>query len=673
MNLTRWLVRSQKKDEEIEQIEKKHKISKFSATILANRVKKNCDLEKEFFCSKLENPFKMKDMDLAVLRIKKAVELKEKVAIYADYDCDGICAGTMLFQFFKSIGLSVVCHVPERSEGYGLNFKEAEKLKQSGVKLIVTVDNGITAIEEAKSINKLGMDLIVTDHHKTAEKIPQAVAIVNPKREDDCSSFKEISGGVVALKLIAALLDGNLELALKKFGDLAAISTIGDVMPIVNENRLIVKIGLKKLKETENLGLKQLLKLSEINFSAEINPTAVAFLICPKINAPGRLNCAKAAFNFLNCYDEEKAAFLAEKIVELNLKRQELEKKFLKDIEKTICLEYVNFLKPIIFVHSNEWSEGLIGSIAGKLVNKFNKPAIVVAINGDLIVGSARSFEGNSIYEALKFCESEFLKWGGHELAGGFRAKLSSLEKIKRTIDKFSFEKKPTFKTIVADMLIKPEEIDIFKIRKLEEIGPFGNFNPQPIFLMQNLELIEIVSLSNFKHVKLKFQSKERKIDVVCFNVGISQFYYKVGKKFNIMVNVEIGIFKGKEQLNFKLIEMRPVEVRQVEMLKSAIEFLQIKKGKFVELRSKERVCPTEAEIKFVFSILKRLKIFRNNEFVLFTLICSSSISYCKLILILEILLLEGLIKRTIEGIEIVEVSNAVNLKENSIFKMLRS
>lgn len=670
MSLTRWVFRKEN-EQKVEEFKAKFGLGDLVARVLSAR-NLTCDQYQNIFsCENIEDPFVLKDMEKAVDRINNAVKNNEKIAIYGDYDCDGICATAMLYKYLISMGANVIEYIPERAQGYGLSNSAIDYLKKQSVNLIITVDNGIVAFDEASYIKKCNIDLIITDHHHATDTLPEAVAVVNPKRLDDNSIFKDICGAVVVLKLIAALENGNYDKAFNFAGDLAAIATIGDVMPLIKENRLIVKKGLELIKFTKNYGLQYLIKLSSL--SNHLSSGTIAFGICPRINATGRLGNAKLSFELLTCEDEQEAKKLADTVFGYNMKRQKIESEIINEIQSYISKNHKELYKPVLVISNENWPKGLIGIIAGKLMDLYSKPAIILSIDGETAVGSARSFEGFSMYDALDYCKEYFIKWGGHDLAGGLTIPTNKIEIFKQKINEYAIKHQPPYRTKNIDLVIDPSKINVDMVDDLKVLGPFGQSNIQPIFMINNAKLVDIVPLSDHKHLRLKFLTQSTSINVVYFNMPLSHFYYKVGNLFNILVNIEINHYQGLARINYKMLDIRPIEVNQTKMIAASMEFDRIIKNKKISTAIKHIIYPTHKEFSAVYKLIKKLKVFHGNAYKLYTLICTSSINYCKLCIILEVLSTEGLIKFTPNGIECINNPPRTNLNSNPLIKQLRS
>ena len=551
----------------------------------------------------------------------------------------------------------------------GLILKQLKSLKKKGVKLIITVDNGIVAFKEAEFINKLKMDLIVTDHHNSLNKLPKAYAVLNPKRQDDLTRFKEISGAVVAFKLVAAIKKIPPTELLDEYADLLLISTIGDVMPLICENRLIVKKGLKILKKTKNVGLKELLNILFKEKTTPFSSLDVSFYVCPILNAAGRLNKAKEAFLLLVETNKQKAKKLAERICLYNTKRKKIEAKMLKEAVSIVLKEKQNFKNNILIVFKEDFLVGLVGIVALRLMNIFKKPAIVLTKQNGLLVGSARSFQGFSIYEALKYVENFLVKWGGHNLAGGLSLKEYCFSDFKEKILNYSKKNRPVLEKIMVDCKTDAKSADLKSVLKLQLLAPFGKENKEPVFLIEDAILKEIVSLKENRHLKLTFLNKGFYFKVLLFNTKIEEFYFKPEQKLNLLVNFSINFFRGAFSVSFKMVDFRPVEFNQKQ---TVLEFYRFQEflfsDDFFSKKENELLMPTKKDYAYVYSLFKRIGVFYGNFYSLFLLIFKK-INYFKLNVVLKTFVYLNVLEEKEDAIYFKQPTKKLKLNEKLILK----
>ena len=561
--IKKWII-EENNNEKIEYIKEKFELNHLTAKILSNRniLGKEMDYNDiRKFLNPTRNdfydPFLLPDMEKAIDRIEEAITKNEKILIYGDYDADGITSTTLLTKFFKDIGINVENYIPNRlTEGYGLNNKAIDKIKEKETKLIITVDCGITSIKEIEYAKKLGIDVIITDHHEPSEEIPKAIAIIDAKRKNNKYPFNQLAGCGIAFKLTQALsikrnLNENIYL---KNLDIVAIGTISDLVPIVDENRVIVKLGLMLLKQTKNIGLKLLLKKSQIK---EIDSTSISFGITPRINAAGRLGNQYDSLELFITENYEKAENLAEKLNSYNLERQKIGNK----IYEEALLQLKDKENNCIILGKENWHHGIIGIVSSKITEKFYKPSILVYFEGEKAIGSGRSIEGFDLYKAISSSKQYLSAFGGHTMACGLSLLKKDFEKFKSSVEKYTNEKLDLSKQeqkIIIDYIIKDDDLEIDKIKELSILKPYGEQNPEPIIMYQNLEIIGIRTLSENKHIKLLLKNKDNvKIDVIGFNLGELAEIYKIGDKINIIGNIEINTFNGKDTIQIRLIDIK--------------------------------------------------------------------------------------------------------------------
>ncbi len=669
MDLTFWETK-EKNDEFKKKLKEKYCVDGLNLDVLSAKRDdysfENLSFYDLFFSDEIESYENLKDIEKAAERIRVAIEKKEKIAVFADYDCDGVCSAAVLERFFRKFSVDVIYHIPERDEGYGLNFLVINSFKEMGVNLIITVDTGIVAFKEAEYIKSLGIDLIITDHHNAKEELPKANAVVNPKRQDDLTKFKEISGAFVAFKLVAALEKKQCEEILDYYKDLVMLSTIGDVMPLVYENRFVVKKALQDIKKTACIGIKSLLEMLFKDLD-NISSVDITFFVCPKINAAGRLNNAKLSFSLLVETNYEKARYLARQIILYNDKRKKLEEEMLKEAIEIILKEEEK--SNILVVYKKDWLLGLTGIVAARLVEKFKKPAIVFSKQDDVLVGSARSFEGFLIYDILDSCSELFVRWGGHDFAAGLSLKEENFKKFKEKVFYLTKNIEKPLKKMKIDCYINPAEINVENVKALKNIGPFGHKNKEPIFLIDGAILEKIVSIGEDKHLKLFFSFDGFTFQALFFNMMIDRFYFKVGEKFKILVNLSVNCFREIESVCFKILDIRPYDLNQDEIVFEFYEFLKLDGGFNKALKKTDKVsCPKREEFIYIYKLLKRLKIFNGGLYDLYMLVFRK-IGYFKLGVILKIFMSIGILKKEKESLIFVETNKKIDLKDQQILK----
>ena len=531
--------------EEIIYIAKKHNISELLTKILVNRGITD-DKEIDTFLNPSRNdfydPYLMPDMDKAVERIIKAINSQEKVMIYGDYDVDGITSITVLKKFLEERGLKTGHYIPNRlEEGYGLNENAIRSIAEQKYTLMITVDCGISGIEEVELANQLGIETIITDHHEQSESLPNAYAIINAKRKDSQYPFRGLAGCGAVFKLIQAI---SLKLGLEekeflKYLDIVCVGTISDIVPLVDENRVIAKLGLKLVAQTRNIGLRELILQSGYK---KIDSNAISFGVAPRINACGRMGYQEEALDLFLTNNIEEARKITTRLNSYNLERQTKEKDIFEQAIKELEKEDIEKLNTIVLSGDN-WHHGVIGIVASKLTEKFYKPTILICFEDNIGKGSGRSLPGFDLHEALVETSAYLEKYGGHEMAVGL-----SLKKEKYNDFKLAFEEMAKSKNIQQiipvikiDSIITAKDVNKKTIQDLEMLEPFGEKNKNPIFVYKNLKIDSIRALSEGKHLKLTLKDDNLLINAIGFNLGYLSEEYLIGDKIDIAGNLEIN------------------------------------------------------------------------------------------------------------------------------------
>lgn len=546
-------------ENEVNELLKECNISRLLAILLCSRgivAKEQVDLylsptRKDFY-----NPFLMPDMQKAVDRIINAIKNKEKVIIYGDYDVDGITSTTVLKQFLAERGLIVDWYIPNRlNEGYGLNKNAIKEINDKGYKLIITVDCGISALEEIKYAYDLGMEVIVTDHHEPVEVLPQCLAVVDAKRKDNIYPYNQLAGVGVVFKLIQALsIKLNLEeKEFLKFLDLVAVGTISDIVPLKDENRVIAKLGLKLVEVTKNIGLKTL--ISVLGFK-KIDSTAISFGVAPRINASGRMGVQEKALNLFLTDNYEEAKKITQELNEFNNDRQAEEQKIFKEALEMLKKEND---KSCIILGNENWHHGVIGIVASKITDMYFKPSILLCFEENEGKGSGRSIPGFDLHKALMECSKDIKKFGGHSMAIGITIEKDKFESFKNDFEKYA--EQTNIKEIVpivnidAEISLKDLSIDI--VKQLELLEPFGEANKMPQFLFKNMKIIAIRAISEGKHLKLKLKQDNYIIDAIGFNMGELSNLYQIEDRIDVVGNIGVNAFNGMENLQINIKDIR--------------------------------------------------------------------------------------------------------------------
>ena len=545
----------------VKEITEKFGISELLATVLVNR---NIVGEKEveLFLNPTRNdfhdPYLMPDMRQAVDRIVKAIENKEKTMIYGDYDVDGITSITVLSRFFKERGLEVGAYIPNRlDEGYGLNKEAIKQIADEDYKLIITVDCGISGTEEVAYAYELGMEVIITDHHEPLDELPNALAIIDCKRKDNKYPFNSLAGVGVAFKLIQAL---GIELKLDekeylKFLDIVCIGTISDIVPLVDENRVIAKLGLKLVEQTRSPGVRALLNAAAYK---EVNSNTVSFGIAPRINACGRMGHERDALDLFLTENIVEANKITEKLNEYNKKRQDIEKKIFEEAIDKIEKENLKENNALV-VGAEDWHHGVIGIVASKITELYFKPSILICFEGEDGKGSGRSIPGFDLHAALCSSSKYLEKYGGHEMAVGLSLKKDKFDDFKKVFEEIAKEAntEEIVPVIKIDKEINLKDITLESVKSLKLLEPFGESNKTPIFIYKNLRIDSIRALSEGKHLKLTLKDGNTIINAIGFNMGKCSEEYLIGDRVDVIGVLETNVFNGVESVQINMKDIR--------------------------------------------------------------------------------------------------------------------
>ncbi|MDE7364812.1 MAG: single-stranded-DNA-specific exonuclease RecJ [Ruminococcus sp.] len=535
-------------------------ISPLTSAVLASKGYSSPDsVRQSIDADGLSDPFLIKDMQSAVDTINQAIDENQLICVYGDYDCDGIMSCTILYTYLLESGANVMYYIPERSEGYGLNKDAIKSICDDGAKLIVTVDNGISAISESEYIYSLGMKLVVTDHHQQGEQLPKAEAVVDPHRLDCHSPFKDACGAVIALKIVAALNDGDYTSALEQFGDLAAMATVADIVKLKDENRFIVSYGLELINNTDRPALIALKEVAGLN-NKKVDSRSIGFGLAPRINASGRFGSPKTAVKLFLCESYEEALPLAQELNTLNEERKNAENKIVSEIYQMIDENPSLVRDRVIFICGKNWHHGVIGIVASKIQEKFGKPCFIASEENGEIRGSARSFGDFSVFNALTYAKDSLEKFGGHVGAGGFTIKNGMAENFRQLINRFALEnhKEMPVYTIKADVTVTPDELTVENVQELEILEPYGEGNEKPNFLIENARILNIIGLSGGVHTKIRIAIGNVQKDALMFWVSPDAFPLKVGDYCDIIAVLDKNEYRENISLSIKIEDIRP-------------------------------------------------------------------------------------------------------------------
>ena len=556
----------------------------------------------------LSDPFLLKDMDKAAARITRAVDNMEKIAVYGDYDADGVTSTAMLYSYLETRGADVIFYIPQREgEGYGMNIGAVEYLKEQGVSLIVTVDNGISSVQEVARANELGIDVVVTDHHRPQEILPDAVAVVDAYRPDDTSPYKHFSGVGIAFKLLMALEDGagDVEDLLEAYSDLAAIGTIGDIVPLTGENRTLIRAGLERLSQSDRPGVQALLENAGVAGKA-LTSTNVAFTLVPRINATGRMGAPERAVRLLISGYEEEAEVLSEEICADNEERRRVEAEIAEAAFADI--EAKGYMKDrVVVVDGENWHHGVIGIVASRVTERCGKPCMIISRGETEAKGSGRSIEGFSLFEAICACGDLLIKFGGHPMAAGITLKPENIEAFRKRINQYAAEHFPQMPTQTAtlDCKLNPAALSVSMAQSLTQLEPFGNGNPQPVFGLFNMELSNVTPVGGGGHLRLTLEKNGAVITAMRFNTKPEELPYHIGDKIDLAVQLEAREFRGQPSLTVIVRDMKFAAFNTEKNIASLASFEKWQRGEVLSAEDKNRLYPDRACLAAIYRALR--------------------------------------------------------------------
>ena len=556
----------------------------------------------------LSDPFLLKDMDKAAARITRAVDNMEKIAVYGDYDADGVTSTAMLYSYLETRGADVIFYIPQREgEGYGMNMGAVEYLKEQGVSLIVTVDNGISSVQEVARANELGIDVVVTDHHRPQEILPDAVAVVDAYRPDDTSPYKHFSGVGIAFKLLMALEDGagDVEDLLEAYSDLAAIGTIGDIVPLTGENRTLIRAGLERLSQSDRPGVQALLENAGIAGKA-LTSTNVAFTLVPRINATGRMGAPERAVRLLISGYEEEAEVLSEEICADNEERRRVEAEIAEAAFADI--EAKGYMKDrVVVVDGENWHHGVIGIVASRVTERCGKPCMIISRGETEAKGSGRSIEGFSLFEAICACGDLLIKFGGHPMAAGITLKSENIEAFRKRINQYAAEHFPQMptQTVTLDCKLNPAALSVSMAQSLTQLEPFGNGNPRPVFGLFNMELSNVTPVGGGGHLRLTLEKNGAVITAMRFNTKPEELPYHIGDKIDLAVQLEAREFRGQPSLTVIVRDMKFAAFNTEKNIASLASFEKWQRGEVLSAEDKNRLYPDRACLAAIYRALR--------------------------------------------------------------------
>lgn len=676
MRRKKWVVRSG--DKELASLaSSQFNISPLAALILSSRGVTDLDDFEEFFdieASLSLNPMSMKDMDKAVERITKAIDEYEMICVFGDYDADGVTATALLYSFLESRGANVVRYIPDRiTEGYGLDVCAVEKLKETGVKLIVTVDNGVTAFDAIEKAYELGIDVVVTDHHKTSDTLPKCEAVVDPHRSDCPSKFKELSGVGVAFKLVCALEGGNEEMLLEEFGELVAIGTVADVVSLTGENRILVRRGLEQINSSPSLGVAALIEAAYVK-DKPISSTTIAYAIGPRINAAGRMGSADKALDLLLCDDPDRAKFLAEEINTMNVQRQSIETEIYQKALDIIRQRPDIANSRIIVVDGEDWHQGVSGIVATRLTERFGRPSVVISRSGDIAKGSCRSIEDFSIYDAIDAVSDTLEHFGGHTLAAGITLKSENIELFRRKINEYAIKLKMPFAQQRVDCKINLAGVNLEMLSDIAKLEPYGCDNPRPVFGLFGVTVEEITGVSDGKHIRLLLSKNGTKLNAMFFCMPEVRFPFDKGSVVDLAVNFDKNVYNGETRITTIIRGIKHHNTNEENVLKSISAFTHFKRGENLPGDQLELLVPDRRSQVDVFKCIKEQPLKDRYCETLCDRLGDNGENMARYRVVVESMLELGILEiNENDCISVSEQTEKVNLEDSAIMKKIRA
>lgn len=633
-----WIIKSvdsPDSDRAISEIANDLGINKIVAKLLYNRGYTDKESAKSFIYMEsemLSNPFLLKDVELGIERIRAAVETGEKITVYGDYDVDGVTAVCTLYLYLQSVGANVEYYIPNRiGEGYGVSLPAIDNIAEGGTKLIITVDTGITATEEVEYAKTLGIDFVVTDHHECRAELPNASAVINPHRPDCPYPFKELAGVGVVFKFICAyeerVFNKTRRRAAEKifasYADLVAIGTIADVMPIKEENRIIVRYGLSMMDESKRLGLTALIEAASNRTDSQRNSRQkkkskitsgyIGYTIAPRINAAGRIKNASMAVELFLTDDPARAKEIAEELCQTNRERQSEENKIMNEAYHMID-NYDIDKNPVIVLDTDHWHHGVIGIVSSRITEKYSRPSILVSFEGnegkepspnDVGKGSGRSIKGMNLVDALCYCSDHLVKFGGHELAAGLSVTRGELDNFRRLINEYALKnlsREDMVPTVEADCRISFEDVTLSLTKEFQMLEPYGISNPVPVFVMTGLTVNEISGVSDSKHTKFVLGNGKNTLSAMYFSNSPSSLGIYVGDSVDVLFNIDINEWNGRESVQLIIRDIKASKSQQDITRREHERFLEIKGG--ATFTVSENVLPSREDFAAVYKLM---------------------------------------------------------------------
>jgi single-stranded-DNA-specific exonuclease len=674
MSRKKWEVKKYDK-EKVTAIAEALNISPYAALIASTRGIADVDSARSFFgfeVSDTVDPMAFPDMNKAVKRIHQALDEFERIAVYGDYDADGVTATTLLYSYLEMQGADVVYYVPDRhTQGYGLSFSAVDDICRMGAKLIVTVDNGISAVDEAKYINELEMELIITDHHLPSETLPEAVAVVDPHIDGCNLEFKDYAGVGVAYKLICALEGGEDDVT-QSFTELVALGTVADVMPLKGENREIVRRGIEELNNSERVGIQALREAAGLE-DKYINSVSAAFGLIPRINAAGRMGSAARAIKLLLSDDLDEAEELANEINDDNTERQKIEQDILAQALEQIKADKNMQYDPVIVVDGDNWHDGVIGIVASRLVERFGRPTIVITRIDGTAKGSGRSIDGFNLYNALCACSDVLTHFGGHTLAAGLGVEPERICEFREKINEYADNTELPFPVQRIDFKINPAYVNSEILNVIDLLEPFGTENPTPIFGLYNMKITDIQPIGDGKHLRLVVNRDAVTLTALKFRTTQLDFPFCVGDVVDIAASFDKNEYLGQVRLSIIIKNIKFHNTDEELLFKRMREFSSVMRGRSKSITTGD-VLPDRNVIADVYKFIRNYKKWRYDNETLCCRMGKTADDYAKVAVAVEALVQLGTLVYDGDGnLTLPQENSKVNLDDAPILIRIKS
>ena len=628
--------------------------------------------------TEIEPPWDIKDMEKACVRVHEAIAQEELICVYGDYDADGVTSTALLYSYLEAVGARVMYYIPSReAEGYGMNNAAVDTLHQKGVKLIVTVDNGIAAINEIRYAKSLGIDTVVTDHHMPLGELPDACAVVDLHRSDCPSRFKQLSGVGVAFKLIMAL-EGeycDVDSLLDMYADLLCLGTIGDIVELKSENRVFVKRGLLSMRHTERTGLYALIRNAGL-MGKPITAGNVSFTLVPRINAVGRLGASGRSVELLLTNDEEEAGEFAAAMSYDNAERQQIERDILEKIDARVTRDPRLVMDKVLVLDGENWHQGVVGIVASRIREIYGKPTIIISRDGENAKASGRSVEGFALCDAVAACGDLLTHYGGHPMAAGLSLPSANIDVFRKRINDYADRQSSMpFDTLHIDCKLNPAAISLDLVGELNVMKPYGAGNPTPVFGFFNMVLTNIIPLSNNKHLRLVLSRGSVSMSAMLFFTSTEDFPYEKGEVLDIAATLEINEYNDRSSVSVIVKDVKAHDEDAEQTLSSGRIFETFCRGGRLRREELQSILPDREDFALLYRYLRdRGGYNRRTETLVGRL--QNRLSYGKIRVALEAMNELGLIQIQ-EGLKtnritLRRVSRKVDLSSASIIKKLR-